>query len=117
MDTDEFLRRLEELRQREAARSESHSSPYRLLLGEDPATPYPEDAGHWSSVYRELVTFKDELVRQLQAKQEGLSLAAAAELHNDEVALQLELERLQLHLQYWEERQQAVSEGGEGRAP
>jgi hypothetical protein len=113
LDTDEFLRRLEELRRREAARSEGQGSSYRLLPGEDPASAYPEDAGHWASVYRELVTFKEELIRLLQGKQESLSPAAASELHNDEEGLGAELERLRLHLQYWEERQHNSStEGG-----
>ena len=106
MGPDEFLRRLEEFRQAEAARSEEQSSSYQLLPGEDPASPYPEDAQQWATVYRELVNFKDELVGQLQAKQEALSPAASAELHKDEVALQAELDRLRLHLQYWEECQQ-----------
>lgn len=118
LDTDEFLRRLEELRRREDARWNEQRNSYRLLPGEDPASPYPEDAGHWSSVYRELVTFKEQVVGQVQAEQEGRSPAAAAELHNDELALRVELERLRLHLQYWEERRGgAVTEGGEGPAP
>ena len=56
MDTDEFLRCVNEIRQRESTRSEGNSTnPYRLLPGEDPATPYPEDAQHWAAVYEELL--------------------------------------------------------------
>lgn len=112
MDTDEFLRRLEELRQREAARSEDSSRPY-------PASPYPGDAQQWASVYGELIRFKEQVVRQFEAKQqEQLSQAAEAELDKDEQGLRAELERLRLHLRYWEERQQNVApEGGSGGAP
>lgn len=119
MDTDEFLRRLEELRQGEAARSEDSSRPYRLLPGEDPASPYPGDAQQWASVYGELIRFKEQVVRQFEAKQqEQLSQAAEAELDKDEQGLRAELERLRLHLRYWEERQQNVApEGGSGGAP
>ena len=110
MDTDEFLRSVNEIRQRESARSEGNSTdPYRLLPGEDPATPYPEDAQHWAAVYEELVAFKQHLLAQLQAKQDEVTPPAAAELHKDEVDFQAELERLRLHLRYWEERQHNAS--------
>lgn len=112
METDEFLRRVDEIRQRESARADGNSSnPYRLLPGEDPATPYPEDAPHWVAVYDELVHFKQELVAQLKAKQDEVTPPAAAELHKDEVDLRAELERLQLHLRYWQERHQRSPTG------
>ena len=34
----------------------------RLLDGEDPATPYPEDAEHWVAVYQELASFCEWLL-------------------------------------------------------
>ena len=107
---------MEEIRQRAPARTEGNSSnPYRLLPGEDPATPYPEDAQHWAAVYDELVDFKQQLIVQLKAKQDEVTPPAAAELHKDEVDFQAELERLQLHLRYWEERQQhSTTEGDPG---
>lgn len=113
MDTDEFLRRLDELIERESAHSEAKSRPLRLLPGEDPASPFPEDARQWSVVYNELVTFKEELVGRLQAEQGQVSPAAQAELHKDELGLHAELERLRLHLRYWEERRRDAEANGE----
>lgn len=113
MDTDEFLARLEELREKEAARSVENSTPQRMLPGEDPASPYLEDAQQWASVYGELVAFKEAVVRQFQVKQGQLSPLAEAELHTDETGLRAELERLRLHLRYWEERKRdAVPKSG-----
>jgi hypothetical protein len=104
LESDEFLQRLEELSRREAARSEQTGSPNRLLPGEDPASPYPEEAQQWVAVYRDLVGFKEAVVRLFQDKQERLP-PAEVELEKDEQGLQEELERLRLHLRYWEERQ------------
>lgn len=105
MEPEEFLQRLSELRRREAEHSaQSNRNPHGLLPGEDPASPYPEDAIHWATIYRELITFKESLLRQYREQQDRLAEPIEAELRHDEDGLQVELERLRLHLGYWEER-------------
>jgi hypothetical protein len=97
MEAEEFLKSLDELRRREA-RSAKTELPHRLLPGEDPVSPYPEDGEHWTGVYRELVTFKEGLIQQVQAAWEDVSPEAYAEIERDISLLQAELERLKLHL-------------------
>jgi hypothetical protein len=105
MERDEFLQRLYELRRREAEHSaQSSRNPHGLLPGEDPASPYSEDAVHWATIYRELITFKESVLREYPEPQDRLSESTEAELRHDEEGLQVELERLRLHLRYWEER-------------
>lgn len=105
VEPEEFLQRLYELRRREADHSaQSNRNPYGLLPGEDPASPYPEDAVHWATVYRELTSFKESVLRQYREQQDRLSESTEAELRYDEEGLQVELDRLLLHLRYWEER-------------
>lgn len=103
METDEFLQRLDELCRRQAERAELLAHPQRLLPGEDPGSPHPDDAEEWAGVYRELVTFKEGVIRQVRSRAH-LSQVAEAEAHRDEEVLQTELERLRLHLHYWDER-------------
>jgi hypothetical protein len=81
----------------------------RLLAGEDPATPYPEDAAHWAGVYSELVGFKNDLLERLREDRKVLSEAAMTELERDENLLRLELERLKLRLSFWETRKEELA--------
>lgn len=112
METDEFLQRLEELCQLQEERAELVARPQRLLPGEDPGSPYPADAEEWAGVYRELVTFKEGVIRQVRARAH-LSQVAEGEAHRDEALLHAELERLRLHLRYWDERRSSGREGNE----
>lgn len=97
------MQSLDELCRREAT-SPKADVPLRLLPGENPASPYPEDGEHWAGVYHELVTFKEGLIQQVQAAWEDVSPEARAEIERDVSVLQVELERLKLHLLFWEER-------------
>ena len=82
----------------------------RLLAGEDPYTPYLEDAEHWLDVYRQLIRFKEELLKRIEDRAEELADAAAQELRNiDMPTLQAELERLRGHERYWERRRDKLS--------
>jgi|SRR5438105_11282438 hypothetical protein len=81
----------------------------RLLAGEDPRTPYRDDAEHWSGVYSELVAFKNDLLERLSQDRKALSEAATAELERDENLLRVELERLKLRLSFWEMRREELS--------
>jgi hypothetical protein len=81
----------------------------RLLTGEDPNSPYPEDASHWAGVYAELVGFKNDLLERLSEDRKLLSEAAGAELERDENLLRLELTRLQLRLSFWQTRKEELA--------
>jgi hypothetical protein len=81
----------------------------RLLAGEDPDSPYPEDASHWTSVYAELVAFKNDLLERLSQDRKVLSEAAMTELERDENLLRLELARLKLRLSFWQTRHEELT--------
>src|ERR687887_492384 len=79
-------------------------NPPRLLPGEDPQSPYREDAEHWVEVYRELVETKSAILAKLREERRGLGRESQAELSHDDRILQLELERLRVRLATWEQR-------------
>jgi hypothetical protein len=90
---------------REQAEAEAEKNdPRRLLPGEDPGSPFREDAQHWVEVYRELVETKAGILAKLREDRRGLDVAGQAELNRDDRVLQLELERLQARLAAWEQR-------------
>jgi hypothetical protein len=94
----------------EQARLESQEADgERLLAGEDPSTPYQEDASHWAGVYAELVGFKHDLLERLNKDRQLLSESARTELERDENLLRVELERLKLRLSFWETRREELS--------
>ncbi|MDR3079404.1 MAG: hypothetical protein LBV60_00485, partial [Streptomyces sp.] len=69
-----------------------------LQTGEDVDTPYVEDAEHWVSVYRELVEFKLDLLREIdQHVVDADHVQTEQEMGRDRRATELELERIQLH--------------------
>ena len=80
------------------------NDPLRLLPGEDPDSPYREDAEHWVEVYRELVETKSGILAKLREDRRGLDPAGQAELSHDDRVLQIELERLRVRLAAWEQR-------------
>jgi signal transduction histidine kinase len=84
-----------------------------LLPGENPSSPYPEDARHWTVVYQELLKVKEDMLEQLGVRR-GRTRAAQSEVDRDEQALKLEIDRLRTHLGYWEERS---ANGGGARSP
>jgi hypothetical protein len=77
----------------------------RLLEGEDPATPYLEDAAHWVTVYSELLSVKRELVGVSEERLPELPKEARHELAStDLVVLDAEMKRFSRRLAYWRER-------------
>ena len=95
---------------REQARVERQDADRdRLLAGEDPTSPYPEDATHWAGVYSELVAFKQDLLQRVSEDRKRLSQAAMAELERDEDLLRLELERLRVRLTFWQARHEELA--------
>ena len=108
--SDELRDKAERLSREQGGLEKQETDGERLLAGEDPNSPYPDDAEHWSGVYAELVGFKNDLLERLSQDRKLLSEAAMAELERDENLLRVELERLKLRLTYWETRREELSE-------
>ncbi len=106
MESEELLQRSLTLAQQQAGVLGGGDEPSsHLQAGEDVETPYLDDAEHWVSVYGELVDFKHELMKQIEQHQEDAEHAQSEqEMERDRRATELELERIQLHLAYWEQR-------------
>ena len=107
---DELRDKAQGLAREQGRLEEQETDKERLLAGEDPNSPYPDDAEHWSGVYAELVGFKNDLLERLSQDRKLLSEAAMAELERDENLLRVELERLKLRLSFWETRREELSE-------
>lgn len=105
MDPEELLRQSESLLRRQLkAEGPSHRIGH-LQPGEDPTSDDPEDAAHWTSVYRELVEFKSGLVDEIaEGIRRSTAVPVSAELAHDKDQLSMELERLKIHLFFWNEK-------------
>ena len=80
--------------------------PDRLLEGEDPKSLVPKDARHWIAVYREMITFKDDLLARIRAQLNSLPESARQDVLDNDVALiEEQLRRYQRRLEYWFARQ------------
>jgi len=87
----------------EAARKAGDAT--RLMKGEDPTTPYLDDARHWREVYRELLSFKHDVIDLTENRVEDLPKPAADEVvETDATILEAERERLVTRLDFWERR-------------
>ena len=76
--------------------------PDRLLEGEDPGTVFPQDARHWSAVYREMVGFQEELLSRVGTLLNNLPAAARQDAINNDVAmLEDQLQRYRRRLEFW----------------
>ena len=93
-------------RLRDERAGEAAADPDRLLPGEDPASPYPDEAPKWGEVYEELLRFKKRLL--------GVAEETLSELHDkparrevvdtDRIVLQAEVDRFQRRLSFWQRR-------------
>jgi hypothetical protein len=106
---DELLDKAHQLAEEQARMERQEADRERLLAGEDPSSPYPEDAAHWAGVYSELVGFKEDLLHRLSEDRKLLSEPTMAELERDENLLRVELTRLKLRLSFWQIRQEELS--------
>jgi len=78
----------------------------RLLEGEDPSTMHRQDARHWIAVYRQMISFKDELLRRIRAQVRTLPAAGRRDvIDNDVSILELQLSRYQRRIEFWYARQ------------
>lgn len=105
MQSEELLERSRRLAEQQAGVLGGELPAAHLQAGEDVESPYPEDAEHWVSVYRELVAFKHDLLREIDEHVvDADHVQSEQEMGRDRQATELELERIQLHLDYWVER-------------
>lgn len=110
-DRTDKLRRADDV----ATESEPDVAPLRLLPGEDPATPYLEEAEHWEAVYRELEHFIESLAEELPQAKEAPPDQPSLEHDEDERLWQVKLQDLRAHRHYWEHRRRWIaSNGGRG---
>jgi DNA-binding response OmpR family regulator len=77
----------------------------RLLEGENPASMRPQDTRHWISVYREMIAFKDDLLKRVTGNLERVSPAAKVDLTDDVTLIQSQLDRYSRRMNFWVERQ------------
>jgi DNA-binding response OmpR family regulator len=78
----------------------------RLLEGENPETGFPQDARHWIAVYREMITFKEELLSRIRMLLSGLPAEARRDVIDSDVSmLEDQLERYRRRLEFWYARQ------------
>jgi len=110
MQSEELLQRSVNLAQQQAGVLGGSDEPAAYLqAGEDVETPYLDDAEHWVSVYRELVDFKHEMLDQIdQHVVDADHVQSEQEMQRDRRATELELERIQLHLAYWQQRREEL---------
>jgi hypothetical protein len=97
---------LDSERLRDERAGEAAADPDRLLPGEDPASPYPDDAQKWVEVYDELLRFKNRL---LDVAEETLSdlhdkPARREVVETDRIVLQAEVDRFHKRLSFWQRR-------------
>jgi hypothetical protein len=77
----------------------------RLLDGENPLTDHSRDAAHWMAIYRELISFKVDLLARLGSDVDGLTPKARHEIVSTDVAaLERQLQRYEKRLEYWYSR-------------
>ncbi len=65
-----------------------------------------QDARHWIAVYRQMISFKDELLRRIRAQVRTLPAAGRRDvIDNDVSILELQLSRYQRRIEFWYARQ------------
>lgn len=114
MDSAEFVRRSRRLAEQQAATFARRAAVAHLQAGEDPATPYLEDAEHWIGVYEELAAFKRQLIDQIDRQSADANhRESEQEIDRERRAAGLELDRILLHLEFWRHRSGELRGGDE----
>jgi hypothetical protein len=101
---------LDSERLRDERAGEEAADPDRLLPGEDPTSPYPDDADKWIEVYQELLVFKRRLLGVAEEALEGLEDKPARRevIDTDRIVLEAEVKRFERRLEFWEKRRQEL---------
>ncbi len=86
------------------------TDPDRLMHGEDPETHSPTQIAFWIAAYGELLTFKGQLLADVEVRLEGVSTAAADEIRELDVAmLEVQRNRYRKRLSFWEARREELA--------
>jgi hypothetical protein len=85
-----------------------------LLHGEDPDTPYIDDAVHWIRVYGELIPVKLSLLERLEESRHGLTDDAVSDLDVDVRLLRAQADRYTARREYWLQRVKKLGSAMEG---
>jgi hypothetical protein len=101
---------LDSERLRDERAGEEAADPDRLLPGEDPTSPYPDDADKWIEVYQELLVFKRRLLGVAEEALEGLEDKPARRevIDTDRIVLEAEVKRFERRLEFWKKRRQEL---------
>ena len=75
-----------------------------MIPGEDPDTPYPQDARHWLTIYAELVAFHEDLLQRLRTEAAHMQTVKHRLQDSDLAPLHRELGRLRERLRFWQQR-------------
>ena len=93
-----------------AAPSWHTDDPDRLMTGESSESRSLEDCTYWIRAYRELLTFKDQLLTDIDEHMKALSKPASAEIQELDVGLiEMQRKRYQRRLEFWLGRQKELS--------
>jgi hypothetical protein len=104
------LERIESDEKRPEESAKDAVDPKRLLEGEDPSTPHPQDARHWVEVYSQLLTFKEQTLAGTERNLEKMPAPEARdEAETDVTVLEAERERLRQRLDFWEKRHRELT--------
>jgi hypothetical protein len=97
---------------RDERAGEEAADPQRLLPGEDPASPYPDDAQKWIEVYDELLRFKNRLLDVAEDTIKDLHDKPARKevIDTDRIVLRAEVERFHRRLSFWQRRLSELNE-------
>lgn len=85
----------------------------RKVASADRRLPYEEaaersdrldDAIHWSQVYEELFSFKQNLLATLVEQRDSVDRDGLDEVENDEIVLTREADRLSRRLEFWRDQ-------------
>jgi hypothetical protein len=77
----------------------------RLMEGENRATTDADDVAHWTAVYKDMVAFKERLLRETREHIEKVPETNSELGANDIPFLEEEMKRLRRGLAFWESRQ------------
>jgi len=81
----------------------------RLMTGESSESRSAADCAHWIAAYRELLTFKDRLLTDMDEHMKALSSPANAEIKELDVGLiEMQQKRYQRRLEFWLARQEEI---------
>jgi DNA-binding response OmpR family regulator len=74
----------------------------RLLEGENPSTTHKQDARHWIAVYRQMISFKDDLLARIRVEVRTLPTAGRRDVMDNDVGiLELQMGRYQRRIEFW----------------